>query len=237
MRLSTVLQVKKRKLRNRIFTLGVIATGILSIAFAVITFYGQQAGNFVMTLDYDLYNRSIVLSEDIEFSNPTPRLMTDPIDDARDMTYSWLKLDEVQKTNGNFVDPDYDYVAYTFYLKNDGFETIDLSYHIRIEDRYLDIDEAIRVLIIEDGVETMYQKLDKLSPGEEPPYYPSVMPKTKLFLSDNLVTREYIKGFKPGQVRKYSILMWLEGYDPDTDDDVLGGKINFSMRFSIDTEA
>ncbi len=236
MRLSTVLQVKKRKLRNRIFTLGVIATGIMSIAFAVITFYGQQAGNFVMTLDYDVYNRSIILSEDEKFTNPTPRLMTDPIDDARDMTYSWLKLDEVQNTDGNYVDPDYDYVAYTFYLKNDGFETVNLSYQIYIEDFYKEIDEAIRVLIIEDGIETMYQKLDKLEAGEEPPYYPSIMPKTKLFQSDGLVTREYIEGFRPGQVKKYSILMWLEGYDPDTTDEVLGGKINFSMRFSIEKD-
>ncbi len=97
MRLSTILEVKRRKLRNRIFTLGVVATGIMSIAFAVITFYGQQSGNFVMSMDYDAYNRGIILSSDEAFTNPSPRLMTDPIEDARDMTYSWLKLDEVKK--------------------------------------------------------------------------------------------------------------------------------------------
>ena len=234
MRLSAVLEVKRRKLRNRIFTLGVIATGIMSIAFVVITFYGQQSGNFVMNMDYDSYNRSIVLSSDKEFSNPTPRLMTDPIEDARDMTYSWLKLDEVQATDGNYVDPDYDYVAYTFYLKNDGFETVDITYHLRMSEIYKGMDEAIRILIIQDGVETMYQKLDKVQPNGELPYYPEIMPRPKLFVSDSIVAREYIDSLNPGQSVKFSVVMWLEGYDPDTDDDILGGRIKLQMNFSID---
>ncbi|AUD64718.1 hypothetical protein BK011_03130 [Tenericutes bacterium MZ-XQ] len=234
MRLSTILQVKRRKLRNRIFTLGVIATGIMSIAFAVITFYGQQSGNFVMSIDYDAYNRGIILSSDEDFTNPSPRLMTDPIEDARDMTYSWLKLDEVQNTDGNFVDPDYDYVAYTFYLRNDGLETVDITYHIRMTEIHNGLDEAIRILVIEDGVENMYQKLDKLEAGEEPPYYPSVMPKTKLFVSDSIVARENFVKFEPGQIKKFSVIMWLEGYDPDTTDEVLGGRIKLQMNFAID---
>ena len=234
MRLSTILQVKRRKLRNRIFTLGVIATGIMSIAFAVITFYGQQSGNFVMSIDYDAYNRGIILSSDEDFTNPSPRLMTDPIEDARDMTYSWLKLDEVQNTDGNFVDPDYDYVAYTFYLRNDGLETVDITYHIRMTEIHNGLDEAIRILVIEDGVENMYQKLDKLEAGEDPPYYPSVMPKTKLFVSDSIVARENFVKFEPGQIKKFSVIMWLEGYDPDTTDEVLGGRIKLQMNFAID---
>ena len=234
MRLSAILEVKRRKFRNRIFTLGVIATGIMSIAFAVITFYGQQSGNFVMSMDYDAYNRGITLSSDEEFTNPTPRLMTDPIEDARDMTYSWLKLDEVKKAEGNFVDPDYDYVAYTFYIRNDGLETVDITYHIRMTEIYKNLDEAIRILVIEDGVETMYQKLDRVGPGGELPYYPEIMPRPKLFVSDSIIARETFVKFEPGQVKKFSVVMWLEGYDPDTNDEVLGGKIKLQMNFAID---
>jgi hypothetical protein len=234
MRLSTILEVKRRKLRNRIFTLGVIATGIMSIAFAVITFYGQQSGNFVMSMDYDAYNRGIILSSDEAFSNPSPRLMTDPIEDARDMTYSWLKLEEVQNTDGNYVDPDYDYVAYTFYIRNNGLETVDITYHIRMTEIYNDLDEAIRILVIEDDVETMYQKLDRVAPGEDLPYYPEIMPRPKLFVSDSIVARESFAKFEPGQVKKFSVVMWLEGYDPDTTDEVLGGRIKLQMNFAID---
>jgi hypothetical protein len=92
-----------------------------------------------MSMDYDAYNRGIILSSDEAFSNPSPRLMTDPIEDARDMTYSWLKLEEVQNTDGNYVDPDYDYVAYTFYIRNNGLETVDITYHIRMTEIYNDL--------------------------------------------------------------------------------------------------
>ncbi len=234
MRLSKILEVKKRKLRNRIFTLGVIITGVLSIAFAVITFYGQNAGNFVMSMDYDSYNRGIQLSSDREFTNPTPRLMTDPIDDARDMTYSWLKIEDVLKTDGNFVDPDYDYVAYTFYVMNSGFETVDITYHISMTENHNNISEAIRILIIEDDVkETMYQAIDPLDKDGNLPYYPQVMPTPKFFMSDTVLLRENFLKFEPLQVKKFTIIMWLEGYDPDTNDTVLGGRIRLNMNFSI----
>ena len=236
MRLSTVLQVKRRKLRNRIFTFGVIITGVLSIAFAVITFYGQNSGNFVMSIDYDAYNRGIILSTEETFSNPTPRLMTEPIEDARDMTYSWLKLEEVVNTNGNYIDPDYDYVAYTFYIRNDGFETVDITYHIRMTEIYNDLDGAIRILVIEDDEkETMYQKMDEVDEEGNLPYYRQIMPTPKMFISNSNVARENFTKFEPLEIKKFSVIMWLEGYDPDTTDEVLGGKIKLQMNFSIDS--
>jgi hypothetical protein len=234
MRLSKVLEVKKKKLRNRIFTFGVIITGLLSITFAIITFYGQNAGNFVMSMDYDAYNRGIILSSDFDFTNPSPRLLTEPIEDARDMTYSWLKLDEVNQTDGNYVDPDYDYVAYTFYVKNDGFETVDITYHIRMTEINRNLDEAIRILVIEDGDETMYQKIDKVNAEGQLPYYPEIMPDSKFFINDTIIARENFTKFEPGEIKKFSVIMWLEGYDPDTNDEILGGRIKLQMNFSID---
>ncbi|MDR4968613.1 MAG: hypothetical protein RG740_03210, partial [Acholeplasmataceae bacterium] len=60
MKLSRVLQVKKSMQRKRIHALMFISSGILSIIFVLITFYGTQAGNFIMTVDYDAYKRGIV---------------------------------------------------------------------------------------------------------------------------------------------------------------------------------
>lgn len=235
MRLSKILEVKRRKLRNRIFTLGVFITGLLSIAFAVITFYGQNAGNFVMAVDYDSFQRGITLSTNREFEDYTFQLMTEPIEDAREMTYSWLKIDEVLNTDGNYVDPDYDYVAYTFYIMNNGEETVDITYHIQMTEATYGIEDAIRILVIEDDVnETMYQTLDGLTEEGTFPEYPSVMPVGKLFLNSNTVMRKTFNKFEPFQIKKFTVIMWLEGYDPDTGDNVLGGRIKLQMMFSID---
>ncbi len=236
MKLSEVLYIKRRKIKNRIFTLGLIITGMLSIAFGLLTFYGYNAGNFVMSIDSQTYQRGIVLSDDIAFTNPRPRLMSEPVADARDMTYSWLKLEEVQNSDGNYHDIDYDYVAYTFYLKNNGLETIDLTYHVRITDNYKGMASAIRILIIEDGVETIYQMEDVPNEFGEYPIYPIELRNTQNFLSESIVMRKTIESFRPNQIKKFTFVMWIEGEDPDTVDDILGGMIRLQMNFSINPD-
>jgi hypothetical protein len=202
---------------------------MLSIAFALITFYGQNAGNFVMSVDTLARQRGIAISDDPEFTFSTSRLMSDPIDDARDVTYAWLKLDEIEETNGNYVDPDHDYVAYTFYIKNEGLETVDLSYYIRITEVYNDLDKAIRVLVIDDGEETMFMKPDTTNINT----YPDYMPIGQHFETQMTVMRKLIPNFRPGDIRKFTVVVWLEGNDPDTTDEILGGMIKMQMNFTI----
>ncbi len=230
MRLSHVLGVRRIKIRTRIFSLGIIISGMLSLAFGVITFYGQNAGNFVMSVDPEARVRGISLSTDPDFEYSSTRLMSDPIQDARDITYAWVKIDEVVATNGNYLDEDHDYVAYTFYVKNDGAETVDLRYYIRITDIYKNLDSGIRIIVIDEGEETLYMKPDQTNNT----YYPEIMPVAEHFLSQNTVMRKIIPNFKPGQVRKISVIVYLEGYDPDTSDELLGGMIKMQMNFSID---
>lgn len=233
MKLSSVLKTKKMMRQKRTLSLLFSVSGVLSLIFVLITFYGQQAGNFVMSVDYDSYKRGIVLSNTETLNNPQPRLMTNPVYGARDMTYSWLKLEEVTQTEGNYTDPDYDYVAYTFYLTNNGFETVDIVYHIRIIDNYKAMDSAIRVLVIEDGVETIYQKPDTPQ-GSVPISYTLPLQMTEKFLSDTIIMRKRIMNFQPQTVMKFSVVVWIEGLDPDTTDDIIGGMIKLQMNFSIE---
>jgi hypothetical protein len=234
MKLSTVLKTKKQMKAKRIQTLLLSVSGVLSLLFVLITFYGQQAGNFVMSVDYDSYKRGIVLSNDETFEKAQARLMTNPVYGARDMTYSWLKVEEVVLTEGNYTDPDYDYVAYTFYIKNNGLETVDIIYHIRITDSYKKMEDAIRVLVIEDDIQTIYQKPDYNDGHGIPVSYTTELQKTQKFLSDTIVTRQRFFNFQPGMMRKYSVIMWIEGTDPDTNDEILGGMIKLQMNFSIE---
>jgi hypothetical protein len=236
MKLSEVLYTKHRRLKRRIWTFGLLITGMLSLAFGLLTFYGYNAGNFVMSIDYDAYERGIILSDSIDFDDPKPRLMSDPVPDARDMTYSWLKLEEVVETDGNYKDVDYDYVAYTFYLKNAGNETVDVTYHIRITDNYKDLASGVRILIIDDGIETLYQLADIPNEFGEYPLYPVEIEDAEEFISDTIVMRNVIEGFEPDQIKKFTFVMWLEGEDPDTTDDILGGMIRLQMNFSINAE-
>ncbi len=234
MKLSTVLKANKLLKARRIYSIGLIISAVLSIVFGIITFYGQNTGNFVMSVDYDAYNRGIVLSETKDFSVTTSRLLTNPVEGAQDITYNWLQIDQVLNTDGNYVDPDIDYMAYTFYLENNGLETVDVTYSIRITEIVNDLDKAIRVLVIEDGIETIYQRPDEADEFGNPPVYQVELPESEPFVDDFTVTRVKINRFIPQQVKKFSVIMWIEGEDPDTTDDIAGGSIKMQMSFSIE---
>jgi hypothetical protein len=229
MRLSKVLGVRKFAVRTTVVTIGLVITAFLSLAIGVITFYGQHAGNFVMSIDPDAFTRGIILSSDEEFLAPSPRLLANPVVDVKDITYSWLKLSEVKATDGDYIDNDYRYVAYTFYVKNIGSETVDVGYSLRITDVYKNVDEAVRILIIEDDEkERMFQK-----PDQVPYNYPNDIPEATYFLNDVVVVEDRIPNLRPNMYKKYSVVMWLEGEDPDCLDEILGGMIKIQMKFDI----
>lgn len=234
MKYHKIAKAEKALKRNKIFRIGIILSGLFSLAFGVVTFYGQDSGNFMMSIDRDAYTRGIVLSTTKDFDNPQARLMTDPIDEARDLTYRWLKIDEIVNHDGNYKDPDFDYVAYTFYIQNNGTETVNVSYHITISEVSNHMDDAVRVLIIEDGKESLYQKIDQVDEFGNYPVYPPALLEPSYFVSDTIIARQTFTNFKPQDVKKYSVIVWLEGYDPDTTDDILGGNIKMEMIFSIE---
>lgn len=214
--------------KKLILRIGMIIFGIASALIAIITYYGQNAGNFVMEIDPNAYRRGIVLSADEEFLSPSPRLLSDAIINVRDMTYDWLKIDEAIATDGNYADPDYKYIAYTLYIQNIGDETCDVNMNATIVSLQKGLDGAIRFLVIEDEtLEKMYMRPDTV----ETEYVD--MPEAEHFVSDITIMNGEITNFKPYQIKKYTIIVWLEGQDPDCTDEILGGRIKLRLLFSI----
>jgi hypothetical protein len=240
MRFSDILGIKRfLSNRARMYTLGAIITGILSLLVSVVTFYGQSTGSFVISIDPELGERGIQMADNLEFRFASERLFTDPVQDALDVTYAWLDLVGIKDSEGNFVDEVHGYVAYTFWLKNTGSETVDITHIMRIDDATRSLDAAIRILVIEDDiVYRLYQKPDVPDNEGNLPVYKD-MPQSINFLSRNLVFSETIQNFKPGDVKKFSVVIYMEGQDPDTFHDpetkegVLGGTIKASMFFKI----
>jgi len=235
MKLSTVMTATKLVRKKRLYTFGLLISLGLSITIGIVTFYGQDTGNFVMSVDYDAFNRGIVLSETKDFTSTSSRLMTNPVEGAQDITYNWIQIDQVENTDGNYVDPDIDYMAYTFYLENNGLETVDVTYAIRITEVQNDLDKAIRVMVIDDGTQTIYQKPDEADAEGNLPVYNVLLPDSTNFIDDHTVARVTMSRFDPQNIRKFSIIMWIEGEDPDTTDAIAGGSIKMQMSFSIES--
>jgi len=103
-----------------------LITGATLVIVSLLTFYGQNVGNFIMSLDEDLKERQIYMSETEDFLVPTASLQAGAVKGARDITYSMMHIEEAVNNDGNYKDPYFKYVAYTFYVKNMGDETTSL---------------------------------------------------------------------------------------------------------------
>lgn len=56
---------------------------------------------------------------------------------------------------------------------------------------------------------------------------------TTPFESDNVICRRQRTGIEPGGVDKYTVVIWLEGEDPECVDAILGGHVEVAMKFSF----
>ena len=116
------------------------------------------------------------------------------------------------------------YIAYTFYVINAGKEKVHYWYEIDVDDTILNVDEAIRIMIIRNGKETVYAKKSKKTGKAED--------GTKKFVSKSIAVLEQRKDFKPNQKDRYTVVVWLEGDDAECKNDLLGGEIKMHMDFT-----
>ena len=117
-----------------------------------------------------------------------------------------------------------DKITYTFYASNKGQDTINYWATIEIEDVIKNVDEAIRVMVIKNGERTIYAKKNKSTGNAEN--------NTQPFYSDNVIMLEKNENFQVDSEDKYTIVIWVEGDDPDCIDELIGGEIKMNMRLT-----
>ncbi len=236
---------KKRFSKKALLRLGIIITGLTLVIIAVVTYYGQNVGNFVIAIDDDAFNKTITLSDTKEFIYPRIRLVCDPISDARDMTYPWIaaKLPRIENTDGIYlkslskdeITDENRFIAYTFYMKNSGSETVDVKMSFSFYDVTKNIDKAIRVFVVKTIGDERTEKLYMAPDTQEYEYIG--MPAAIKFVNESTILEDKIIGFYANSVAKFTILIWLEGEDPDCTDSVASAKIKFRLQFiAIGTE-
>lgn len=226
--------------RRSLLRLGILITGVLLIIFAILSFFGQNVGNFVISVVDDDYFRGLVLSDSKDLTTTSSRLLANPAFDVRDITYDWLKIDKAINTDGDYHDPDFSYLAYTFYLVNsnevteDYAESMNVLINLSITSSKNNVDKAVRVLVIEN--ETSYKLY--MAKDEVETHYSynngSITPQVNYFLDDTAIMKQRIDNLRPGQVNKYTILMWLEGEDYDCTRAIQKGMIKMNMSFGIE---
>ena len=135
------------------------------------------------------------------------------------ISIKWIK-DNVDTEKDGSHNGD-NYIAYTFYLENEGKEVMNYWTEIKIDDVIKNVDEAVRIMVFLNGEKTVYGKKNALTNKSEDGCVD--------FYSEEIPVLAERKGFKPGDIDRYTIVIWLEGDDPDCVDAIIGGEIKMHM--------
>ena len=220
----TAKEVKRHVIVTRIMRLLVIIlVVIVAVAYAISYFYDKY-GSFTVRIDkYDMIKQGLALSETPEYERSAARLNADIVYDMTNISGEDLP-DNIDMVNGSHNGDNY--IAYTFYLINSGKDTITYEGEMSIENVTNSLDEAIRVAVFVNGEETIYGKTKSDGTGIESDC-------DKEFDSSTVVMKTKHEGFKPNSKDKFTVIVWLEGNDPDCTDALIGGTLKLGMDFKI----
>ena len=216
-------KIYKRKLFIKIVKIAFLLLLILISIIYLFLYIIYAGGRFTVSLDKNMSNRkNVFLSEDGNVKNKARKLSADTIEYMDNISIKWLPDNiDTEKNGGHNGD---NYISYTFYVINSGKEKVNYWYEIDIDDTIKNVDEAIRIMIYRNGERTVYAKKSKDTGQAEP--------GTKKFISSKIAVLEQRKNFKPSSKDRYTVVVWIEGDDPECKNDLLGGEIKLHMDFT-----
>ncbi len=202
-------------------SLGCLVT-LVAVIYLVAALY-ETSGSFTVNLNKaEMTRYGLSLSETRDMRYKTSHLDANIVENMTNIDGRTIP-DNVDSDIGGEHNGD-DYIAYTFYLQNTGRETVSYDYILSMSNATSGLDEAIRVKVFIDGRSTTYAKMSA-SGGPEPDTTP--------FYSGTEVMRGRTDDFKPGDIVRYTVVIWIEGPDPECLDFVLGGQLKIDMKMKI----
>ena len=231
--------VKRRKKKRRAAIIGGIGT-IGVATFCIVAFLGRYVGTFTVSLEAK--NVDLTLSEKSTFENRSSFLRVNEVPSFQEFTYKEFSrfgnevIDSEQtdimlgsNPNGSSLN----FFKYTFFLKNVGYTPAkyDLSLRIKESNPASDgrtLDDTLRVMVYDNGEPSVYARREavphkdsngeydysapiSVSEDQETPEYP-FEGYANMFVSTNEVMRQDAVEISVGEVRRYTIVTWLEGF-------------------------
>ncbi len=214
--------IRRDKKLIKIAKLAAVIIILLIIFSYLVVGFIYNSGNFTITLDRNLfYERGLIIYDDPNYKTYRSELLAESVDTFDNVSEAWIP-DDLDSFGGGSNNGD-NYIAYTFFIENIGELTTDYYSEILIDDVIKNVDEAVRIKVYKNGVETVYAKESPLGEPEE---------GTTAFESDQLVALDHVEDFAPGDITKYTIVIWLEGEDEQTTNNIIGGEIKMQMQFN-----
>ncbi len=241
---SSAEAVRRSRYYRKVIPPIICAITLLLVILYLLSLALDGYGSFTISVkDYGNRKYALTLCENDNFKKISSRLNATPAKNIDNIAASILPSD-LNDVNGSHNGENY--IAYTFYVKNTGEEVCSYKYTLMISRATLGIDAAARVRLyfnadyykaVADAYTYKSDYVDFAKPktgGNGEPEIDPVNRKMTNFLSGDVITEAVVNDFQPGDISKITVVIWLEGNDPDCTDDVLGGQFKTDMVFEID---
>lgn len=216
----TANKVKKRKKTEKIVTIILL----LLLLFLVITYFIlniiYNEGSFTISMDKNTYLESnLVMYESLNDRSSVLKISTSKLAFMDNISINWLPENINKEAEGAHNGENY--IAHSFYLENQGEETINYWYSVQIDDIVKNVDDAVRIMIYINDDVAVYAKKSPITGKTEK--------DTTEFRDDETIILEKRDGLNPGERDKVTIVIWLEGDDPECVNAILGGEMKMHM--------
>lgn len=196
---------------------------LLVAVLFIFAFMQEKMGNFTINLNrLELYRKGISIADNGDFNGATARLTASTVEDATNISIDDLPED-IDNLDGSHNGKNY--MAYTYYVRNAGKEDLGYKASITLDSCAKGAEKAVRVAVWRNGERVVYAA-PAADGGEEN--------GCKNFKSDDVVCTYTEKKFLVGNVDRYTIVIWMEGDDPECVDSIIGGSVEFSMKIDAD---
>lgn len=196
---------------------------LLVAVLFIFAFMQEKMGNFTINLNrLELYRKGISIADNGDFDGATARLTASTVEDATNISIDDLPED-IDDLDGSHNGKNY--MAYTYYVRNAGKEDLGYKASITLDSCAKGAEKAVRVAVWRNGERVVYAA-PATDGGEEN--------GCKNFKSNDVVCTYTEKKFLVGNVDRYTIVIWMEGDDPECVDSIIGGSVEFSMKIDAD---
>lgn len=221
---------------------------IVGLLFAYAALANQK-GNFIVNMSNNLVMLDYELSDTEDFDAPKIRCVSDVLKEVNPYSIQDLPDNLDNQEGGHNMD---NVVAYTFWIRNNGSQTSSIDWYMLLNKSTKNVYKAVWMMIFDEGQIAIYagadengnpEKLEGLSANAliekamaqgnqfyeigENVYGVEAIPyeEERVVASGKNVT------LSPGEKHKYTVAIWVEGYDPDCADELIGGHSGYQFRF------
>lgn len=215
-------KVRREKKLKRIFIIILLFILLLLLISYFVFGIIYNSASFSITLDKNLYfDKGLIVYDDPTYKVYRTDLFAASPTSFDNVYYKWLPDDIDDRGPGSHNGDNY--LAYTFYVENQSEEVSDYWSEVVIDDVVRSVDDAVRVRVYRNGEAVTYAKIGANGRPED---------DTVPFQDEKLIVRNHVENFGPGAMDRYTIMLWVEGTDPECTDNILGGEFKVHMKFN-----